>query len=120
MNFVTDVGVSNRIVEWLRSEKHDVIHLPENNQHQLKDQEIFEYAVSDKRIVVTFDLDFGDILAFTRSSKVSVILFRLHNTRTEFVIKRLDVVITNCSNELNEGSIIVVEDHRYRIRKLPV
>lgn len=120
MKFLADVGVSYRVVEWLRLDGHDVLHLPEMNQHQLKDHEIFKNAASESRTVITFDLDFGGILSLTQSKEVSIILFRLLNTRTEFVIRRLDVVIKNCLNELNEGSIVVVEDHRCRIRKLPV
>lgn len=120
MKFLADVGVSYRVVEWLHLEGHDVLHLPEIFQHQLKDQDIFKNAASESRTIITFDLDFGDILFLTQSTDVSVILFRLLNTRNEFVIRRLDVVIKNCLNELNDGSIIVVEDYRYRIRTLPV
>ena len=43
----------------------------------------------ERRIILTFDLDFGDIAAFSRGRIVSVVLFRLHNTRTPHVIERL-------------------------------
>jgi hypothetical protein len=43
---------------------------------------IFEKAYSEKRILLTFDLDFGEIVALSGENQVSVILFRLRNTRT--------------------------------------
>jgi predicted nuclease of predicted toxin-antitoxin system len=70
--------------------------------------------------VLTFDLDFGEILAGSGGQIVSVILFRLRNTRTDHVIQRLAVVLTQSSNELTQGAIVVVEDGRYRVRRLPI
>ncbi|HEU0068349.1 MAG TPA: DUF5615 family PIN-like protein, partial [Nitrospiraceae bacterium] len=70
--------------------------------------------------VLTFDLDFGEILANCAGQVVSVILFRLHNTRTDHVIGRLETVLIQSSNELASGAIVVVEDGRHRVRKLPL
>ena len=69
---------------------------------------------------MTFDLDFGEILAASGQEIVSVILFRLRNTRTDFVIQRLDDVRNLSSVDLSRGAIVVVEDGRQRIRKLPI
>lgn len=120
MRFLADMGVSMRIVEWLRSNNHDVIHLREQNLHRLPDNEIFKKTIDEDRIILTFDLDFGEIVAATREKQVSVILFRLHNTTTPFVIKRLEKVLSESAGLLEEGNIIIVEEARYRNRKLPI
>ena len=69
---------------------------------------------------MTFDLDFGEILAGSAGQVVSVVLFRLHDTRTEHVIERLQTVLDQSSAELLTGAIVVVEEGRHRIRKLPI
>jgi hypothetical protein len=51
---------------------------------------------------------------------VSVVLFRLHDTRTEHVIERLQTVLDQSSAELMVGAIVVVEEGRHRVRKLPI
>ena len=51
---------------------------------------------------------------------MSVILFRLHNTRTDHVISRLAVVLSQSTVQLEAGCIIVVEEGRHRVRKLPI
>jgi predicted nuclease of predicted toxin-antitoxin system len=120
MRFLADMGVSIRVVEWLRTNGHDAIHLREEGLQRLPNGEIFQKAGHEQRIVLAFDLDFGEILAACSSQIVSVVLFRLHNTRADFVIQRLDHVLKESSEELSQGAIIVVEDTRHRVRKLPI
>ena len=120
MRFLADMGVEFRIVQWLRSEGHDAIHLREQGLHRLPDDDIFAKANAEKRMILTFDLDFGEILALSAGAIVSVILFRLINTRTTFVQQRLATVLEAEEDALNKGAIIVVEDGRYRVRDLPI
>ena len=81
---------------------------------------IFEKAIREDRIVITFDLDFGEIAALTEGRKTSVILFRLKNTRTHHVIERLSSVIEHFADALKRGSILNVEDTRCRVRYFPI
>jgi len=118
MRFLADMGVAQRIVEWLRSEGHDTIHLREQGLQRLPNGEIFEKAVSEGRIILTFDLDFGEIVALSRGRPVSVILFRLHNTRTPHVTDRLRKVLKDSGQALEQGAIVVVEESRHRTRRL--
>jgi predicted nuclease of predicted toxin-antitoxin system len=93
MKFLADMGIAMRIVEWLRQRGHDIIHLREEGLHNLPDREIFKKAISEGRIILTFDLDFGEIVALSGDLPVSVSLFRLRNTRTPYVIQRLEYVL---------------------------
>lgn len=121
MKFLADMGVATRVVEWLRSEGHDAVHLREEDLQKLPDKDIFKKAVAEGRIVITFDLDFGEIIAFSEKSAVSAIIFRLRNTGTPFVIERLKHVISETSYSLEvKGCIVTIEDFRYRIRYLPI
>jgi predicted nuclease of predicted toxin-antitoxin system len=70
--------------------------------------------------VLTFDLDFGEILAASCGKIISVVRFRVHNTRADFVIQRLNAVLSQSSAELSQGAIVIVEDSRHRVRKLPI
>lgn len=70
--------------------------------------------------MLTFDLDFGEIGAARGGQIVSVILFRLRNTRAAFVIQRLDDVLNHSGADLARGAIVIDEDGRYRVRSLPI
>ena len=117
MRFLADMGIARRIVEWLRTEGHEAIHLREEGLQRMPNGEIFKKAVSEGRIILTFDLDFGEIVALSRDRRISVILFRLHNTRTPHVIDRLRKVLKDAGPALEQGAIVVVEESRHRARR---
>jgi predicted nuclease of predicted toxin-antitoxin system len=112
--------VDVRVAEWLRKKGYDATHLRDQGLHRMPNGDIFEKAVQEDRIVITFDLDFGEIAALTAGRKASVILFRLKNTRTSNVIERLSAVIGGFAAALEKGAIITVEETRYRVRYFPV
>ena len=120
MRFLCDMGVSQGVLEWLRASGHDASHLRDQGLHRLPNGAIFDKAFTEQRIIVTFDLDFGEIVSASANRLVSVILFRLHNTRTQRVIFRLATVLQQSASDLAAGCIIVVEEGRHRVRKLPI
>ena len=116
MRFLADVGVDQRVVDWLREQGHEVAHLRDEGLHRMADEDVFAKAIAEDRIVLTFDLDFGEIEALSRGRKASVVLFRLHNTRTPHVIDRLAAAIAGAPVALADGAVVTVEESRIRIR----
>jgi predicted nuclease of predicted toxin-antitoxin system len=94
------MGVSLTTVEALRAADHDAVHLRDEGLIRLRDPEIMVKAVAERRIVLTFDLDFGDILAAAHSGTPSVVIFRLRNQTPGAVNARLFRVIDDCAAEL--------------------
>jgi predicted nuclease of predicted toxin-antitoxin system len=114
------MGVSLTTVEALRGSNHDAVHLRDEDLICLPDSQIAAKAVEESRILLTFDLDFGDILAVARSAAPSVIIFRLRNQTPAAVNPRLFRVIAECASELASGAIVIVEDEGFRVRRLPI
>jgi predicted nuclease of predicted toxin-antitoxin system len=77
MRFLVDMGLAVRVAEWLRHDGHDAGHLDEAGLQRLSDHEIFALAAREHRIIITTDLDFGEILAHSRQASTSVIVFQL-------------------------------------------
>ncbi len=120
LRFLADMGVAMGVVEHLRTQGHDIIHLREEGLQRLPDKAIFAKAISESRIVITFDLDFGEIAAAAGNDVVSVILFRLPHASTPYVIQRLNAAINAIREDLASGIIATVEATRIRIRRLPI
>jgi predicted nuclease of predicted toxin-antitoxin system len=114
------MGVSAATVLALRAADHDAVHLRDEGLIRLSDVEIAAKAVGESRVVLTFDLDFGDILAFARTEAPSVIIFRMRNQTPAAVNPRLFRVIASCAAELSRGAIVIVEDEGFRVRRLPI
>ncbi len=120
MRFLCDMGVSMEVARWLRSLGHDVSHLCEEGLQRLPNGDIFTKAVSEDRVILTFDLDFGEIASMAGDRIQSVIVFRLRNTRSEHVIHRLAIALDRTIEVLPRRAIVVVEESRIRIRRLPI
>ena len=120
MRILCDMGVSMKVVDWLRDQGHDSVHLRDEGLHRLPNGEIFSKAIAEKRIVLTFDLDFGELAAAAKDRGASVIVFRLRNARADHVIERLSVALEQTIEPLMKGAVVVIEESRLRIREWPI
>jgi predicted nuclease of predicted toxin-antitoxin system len=77
-------------------------------------------ARNNQEVMLTHDLDYGHLLAFSGESTPSVIIFRLRNTHPHNLFVRISNSWTEIERPLSEGAIVIVEDAALRIRKLPV
>ena len=114
------MGLSMSSVRALREMGEEIVHLKEEGLQRLPDDEILAKARRESRIILTFDLDFGELLALGGYALPSVIIFRMRNQTPAIVTRRLQRVFSECKAVLEEGAIIVVEDGSYRMRRLPI
>ncbi len=120
MKFLADMGISQKTVRWLTVRGHDTVHLRDRGWQRYRDDRILEEARSESRVVLTMDLDFGYLMAVSRSKLPSVIIFRLEDERPANMNLRLKSVLENSSDALMAGAIISVSEHDHRIRLLPI
>lgn len=120
MRFLLDMNLSERVAAWLRTQGHDAVHVHEQRLGELDDRAIFAKAGEENRIVLTFDLDFADIVAASGEQTVSVILFRLRSMKAGRVVDRLSSVLAVADEMLEQGAVVIVEDARLRVRRLPI
>lgn len=118
MRFLGDMGVSQRIIGRLRAIGHDATHLRDEGLHRMPNGEIFRKAAAEKRVVLAFDLDFGQIATQCTTHRASVILFRLVDTTNDHVLARLEAALKLAGDALDRGAIVVVEEARIRVRLL--
>jgi predicted nuclease of predicted toxin-antitoxin system len=85
------------------------------------DQEIFDQAAKDGRVIVSADTDFGTLLAARKDTAPSVILFRhgsQHRPADQAALLKAN--LPQLADTLQTGSIVVIEPERIRIRTLPI
>jgi len=120
MKFLADMGISPRTVAFLRTQGHDAVHLHEQGLDRLEDPAILEKARNEGRVLLTHDLDFGDLLAAAGTALPSVVIFRLQNMRPERVNDYLETIISRYAGSLQMGAIASVNERQIRIRHLPI
>jgi predicted nuclease of predicted toxin-antitoxin system len=79
VKFLVDNALSPILAERLRQSSHDAIHVRDHALQAAVDNQIFERAKNEGRIVVSADTDFGTLLA-PQEREPSVILVRQQTT----------------------------------------
>ena len=80
--FLFDVGVGNVIEKWVEDRGFDSIAI-RNLDPRMSDLEILNLAVKEKRIVVTMDKDFGELVFGSNKRHFGVLLLRLENASSD-------------------------------------
>ena len=120
MRFLLDMGIPPLVARVLVEKGHEAHHLTETGLHRLPDDEILAKARRESSVVLTHDLDFGDLLASSGAFLPSVVIFRLSRMRPENVLLYLDRVLSTHLDALVEGAIISINERRMRVRSLPI
>ena len=120
MKFLLNMNVPRVLGNLLATEGHEYRHVRDIARARASDIAILEEARRGGEVIVTHDLDYGHLLAFSGESAPSVIIFRLRNTHPENLFARIVSSWSELKRPLREGAIVTIEDATLRIRKLPV
>lgn len=117
MRLLANENIPAEAVEFLREQGHDVAWARDQAPGS-SDRAILDRARSEKRVLVTFDKDFGELAFRTRlPSECGIILLRISAPSSGHIARFLAQALASQGDWA--GHFAVIEDDRIRLTALP-
>ncbi len=113
MNFVADESRAGPVIRALREAGHDVVAIVEDAKGAT-DEEVLTRALNEKRVLITEDRDFGELLYARGRSSPGVILVRFHSRARRAKPETVVAAVTKLGSRVRDA-FTVVEPGRVRI-----
>jgi predicted nuclease of predicted toxin-antitoxin system len=116
MRLIVDESAGQAVLEYLRAAGHDVLAVAEA-MPQADDRGILERAASDRRILITNDKDFGELVFRSLHKAPGIVLFRLRDERPANRVRTVASLLEQYADRL-AGNFTVATEDSVRIRPL--
>ena len=120
MSLLLDMNLSPSWSEFFTAKGYPTNHWATLGKANAPDADILSYAKEQGLVILTFDLDFTDLLAASGANTPSVIILRTRTLKAEKLQARLLEVLSQCREDLESGAVVIVEDAKARVRTLPI
>lgn len=115
MKFLVDESADARLADYLQSLGHDATTVARDYAPSLEDYQVLAIAHRERRILLTNDRDFGELVFRLGQSHSGVILLRLNSTNLAVKIERLDHILDRYADRLDH--FLVVTERLVRVRE---
>ena len=103
------------MVKLLREARHDAATVMDEGLSGTDDSEVIKAATSESRILITFDVDFGNIRAFPPGSHAGVVVFRLHDQRWAVLEEPARRMLKSGTLDGLQRGLAIIDESRIRI-----
>lgn len=120
MNFLLDMNISRSLGRRLEAEGHRWWHVADIGAVDADDSWIVEEARRRDAVILTYDLDFGKLLAFAGTPKPSVVILRGLPADPATLWDRMSRTSEQWEGWVHDGAVVVLDPDKVRIRRLPL
>ena len=114
MKFLLDVNASGSLARWLAEHGYDAL-LVKDVDPKMWDETILHWAVREKRIIVTTDQGFEEMI--WRENRQHEGVLRLENLPRRERLSLFEYVLNHHAPDLESGAVIIATSRKIRIRK---
>jgi predicted nuclease of predicted toxin-antitoxin system len=120
MKLLIDMNLSPRWADFLRNQALQADHWSTIGDASAPDSVILDYALQNRYIVLTHDLDFSAILASTGANCPSVIQIRSTDLSPAAIGAKVVAASMQMEKELEAGALLTIDPGKTRLRVLPL
>src|SRR3989344_6454959 len=103
IKLLLDANLSPLTATYLHKLNIDTKSITQEHLGHLIDKDVAKLAQKEKRIIVTFDLDFGEIYYYREQGKIGIIVLRLKNQTVESINATLDNFLRQYQQKLEQN-----------------
>jgi len=112
MRFFIDENIRQEVAAFLKEKGHDILFAPRGTS----DDKIILLARKEKRILLTHNRHFANILSYPPRSSSGIIRIKIHPPSVVKTIEALDKLLHSLPPEQINGHLIILEEDTFRIR----
>lgn len=120
IRLLLDMCVDRRVRSLLDDKGHDVVHVGEVGMARAPDSAVMARARAERRVLVTHDSDFAQLLARSGDVTPSVVHVRAPTATFDEVALLVSGVLEATSQDLEAGAIVSASERGARVHLLPV
>lgn len=115
MRFLADGNVSPAVTRSLRRAGHNVRDVKEEGWHERSDEWVMRRARRERRVVISEDLDFGNLTRFPLQKHAGAMLLHFPDMRPREVAARLRRFLAGSDPRRLRGAVVFLEEGRFQI-----
>ena len=109
---LADANISVKTVQFLTTHGFDIIRV---HPPFLTDEEVIVYAQKEKRTIITFDKDFGEIYYFSKHKSVTIIVLYAQDQRAEVINVIIKQFLETVGYEEVQNKLVLLSTGRYKV-----
>ncbi|OGP91526.1 MAG: hypothetical protein A2157_08700 [Deltaproteobacteria bacterium RBG_16_47_11] len=104
------------LVDYLSKQGYDIKWIPDYNC-EMADKDLLQWANEEKRILITNDKDFGDLIFLQKKLNVGTILFRVKGQKSLKKIELMKKLLMGYRDKLLNHYVVIT---KLKIRIIPL
>jgi len=117
MKFLLDENIPLEVRKSLEALGHDVADAHSSKLKGKSDARVLDLAKKEKRLLITLDLDFSNIISYSPKTHPGIIVVRLHSPNRKKIIAAIEQFVKTINAAEIAKALIILEDTEYRIKK---
>ena len=115
IKFLIDVGVGKGVEEFLAIEGFDTKAVRDINP-SMSDREVLRLALTEKRMIITMDKDFGELVYKSNLGHEGILVLRIEDANIADKVRIISEIVTSYIEEIN-NSFCIYHRGKLRIRR---
>ena len=117
MRFKVDENLPTLVAHLLQNGGHDAATLADQQMSGASDTRLAEVCQSEKRVIITLDLDFADIRAYPPIQYAGIIVLRPKVQSIPEILELTERIMPLLEIEVPDGALWIVQENGVRVRE---